>query len=145
MDRTKRQAKAARDQFQQQPTLDAPVEAEVQDLEQMVLQSRERVKAAKAAKQRAASLRQELLDLQEEEQSIAASQEALPASAPVPVVVDSAPAPVATDAGALVAASLQSAVIFIIYIYSRFITLWLTNLSKELTPSTFFWLRTILT
>ena len=102
MDRTKRQAKAARDQFQQQPTLDAPVDGEVQDLEQMVLQTRERVKAAKAAKLRAASLRQELLDLQEEEQSIAASEDVHPASAP---------APVATDTGALVAASLQSAVI----------------------------------
>ena len=115
MDRTKRQAKAARDQFQQQPTLDAPVEGEVQDLEQMVLQTRERVKAAKAAKLRAASLRRELLDLQEEEQSIAASEDVHPASAPGPVAPDTG-APIATDAGALVAASLNSAVIMSIFV-----------------------------
>ena len=54
MDRTKRLAKAAREQ--QQQVLDNSVDAEVQDLEEMVLQSRERVKAAKEAKSRAAAL-----------------------------------------------------------------------------------------
>ena len=100
MDRTKRQAKAAREQ--QQRNLDHQAEDEVQDLEQMVLQTRERLNAAKAAKSRAAALRQELLELQEEEQLVVASEEVVPA--PVPV-----PAPV-SDPGAFVAASLNSAV-----------------------------------
>ena len=124
MDRTKRQAKAARDQARR--AADPSPEDEVLDLEEVVLQTRERVKAAKAAKARSAALRQELLQLQEEEDSIAADNEpavpataVFPASAPAPAVADpsafvAAPAPAVTDPGAFVAASLNSAVISII-------------------------------
>lgn len=107
MDRTKRQAKAARKQAE------AVQDNEVLELEEVVFQARERVQAAKASKSRAAALRQELLQLQEEEESIAADQDAAPALLPL-----SAPAP--TDPGALVAASLSSAVN--IYFYSAFLT-----------------------
>ena len=103
MNRTKRQAKAAREQ-QQQLAFDVPLDGGVQDLEEMVLQTRDRVKAAKAARSRAASLRRELQELQDEEQSIA--EEADPTPTPFP----------STDPGALVAATLKSAV-FIIFIY----------------------------
>ena len=99
MDRTKRQANAVREQ--QQRSFGAPIEDEVQDLEEIVLQTRERVKTAKAAKSRAAALRRELQELQEEEQSIFASEEADPVPAPVPV---------SSDPGAFLAASLNSAV-----------------------------------
>ena len=98
MDRTKRLAKAAREQ--QQQALDIPAEGEVQDLEEMVRQTRERVKAVKSAKSRAAALRQELQELQEEEQSVVGEVD--PASVPAPV---SAP-----DPSTFVAATLKSAV-----------------------------------
>ena len=119
MDRTKRLAKAARDQEQQ--ALDIPVEDEVQDLEELVRRTRERVKAVKSAKSRAADLRRELQELEEEEQSVIAEVDHPPASAtvsasaPAPAVAVAAiPAPAAipavADPGALVAASLDSAV-----------------------------------
>ena len=95
MDRTKRLAIAAREQQQ----VDNPVNDEVQDLEEMVLQSRERVKAAKAAKSRAEVLRRELQELQEEERSIAEEANPAPFSASN------------VDPGAFVAATLKSAVI----------------------------------
>ena len=102
MDRTKRLAKAARDQ--QQQALGIPVKDEVQDLEEMVRRTRDRVKAVKSAKSRAAALRQELQDLEEEEQSVIAEDDPVPASsAPVPVA--------APDPSVLVAATLKSAVI----------------------------------
>ena len=105
MDRTKRQAKAARDHAKR--AAEPSPEEDVLELEEVVLQTRERVKAAKAAKARASSLRQELLQLQAEEESIAADPEsAMPAPATAPV-------PDATDPGAFVAASLSSAVIII--------------------------------
>ena len=98
MDRTKRQAKAAKEQLRRNEADD-----EVRDLEEIVLQTRERVKAAKAAKSRAAALRLELQELQEEEDSIHEE-------VPVPV-------PGASDPGAFVAASLQSAVLyFLLYV-----------------------------
>ena len=81
-------------------TSDASAEDEFQDLEEIVLQTRERVKAAKAAKSRAAALRRELQELQEEEESIAVSDEVDPVSAPLPD---------ASNPGAFVAASLKSA------------------------------------
>ena len=116
MDRTKRQVKAAREQ---QRVLELPVDDDVQDLEEVVLQTRERVKAAKAAKQRAAALHRELQELQDEEQSIIADQD----GNQVPPSL-SAPMPVSSDPGAFVAASLNSAVIYIslyIYFYIYFI------------------------
>ena len=97
MDRTKRQAKAAREQ---QRRNDVPAEDEVQDLEEIVFQTRERVKAAKAVKSRTDALRRELQELQEEEESIA--EEASPVTAPLPDP---------SDPGAFVAASFNSAVI----------------------------------
>ena len=97
MDRTKRMAKAAKEQ-QLQQSLDASLDGEVQDLEEMVRHTRERVQAAKAARSRAAALRLELQQLEEEERAVEA---------------DPAPAPVsATDSGAFVSASLKSAVRF---------------------------------
>ena len=118
MDRTKRLAKAARER---QQVADNPVATEVQDLEEMVLQSRERVKAAKAAKSHAAALRRELQELQEEEQSIAASEE-------VNLALFAAPS---ADPGAFMAATLKSAVItFIFSISIRKSYNILTNLSK---------------
>ena len=66
MDRTKRMAKAAKEQ-QQQQSLDVSLDGEVQDLEEMVRHTRERVQAAKAARSRAAALRLELQQLEEEE------------------------------------------------------------------------------
>ena len=109
MDRTKRLAKAARDQ--QQQALGIPVEDEVQDLEEMVRRTRERVKAVKSAKSRAAALRQELQELEEEEQSVIAEDDPSP----------SAPAPVSgPDPSAFVAATLKSAV-FIFSLLSYFL------------------------
>ena len=99
MDRTKRMAKAAKEQ-QQQRSLDASLDGEVQDLEEMVRHTRERVQAAKAARSRAAALRLELQQLEEEERAEAED--------PVPI----APVP-PTDPGAFVSASLKSAVTFI--------------------------------
>ena len=140
MDRTKRLAKAARDQ--QQQALGIPVEDEVQDLEEMVRRTRDRVKAVKSAKSRAAALRQELQELEEEEQSVIAEDDPVPApvSAPVPV---SAP-----DPSAFVAATLKSAVtifilrLILIYISCIFglgsVQASLLNLSKVLISLTFF-------
>ena len=102
MDRAKRQTKAAREQHKRKTDTLLTAEDEVMDLEEVVLQTREWVKAAKAAKSRAAELRREL---QEEEESIAAASdlEAAPVAGPVPV-------PDASDPGAFVTASLKSAV-----------------------------------
>ena len=61
MDRTKRQAKAAKELLRKKS------EDEVMDLEDVIRQTRERVNAAKAAKSHAADLRHELQELQEEE------------------------------------------------------------------------------
>ena len=107
MDRTKRQAKAARDQHKQRTTALLSNEDEVLDLEEVVLQTRQRVQAAKAAKARAAALRQELQDLHEEEESLAAAsdQEVAPAVPPAPVFCQEE-----SSAGALVATSLKSVV-----------------------------------
>ena len=80
MDRTKRQAKAAREQQRRED------EDEVQDLEEVIRQTRERVKVAKASKSRAAALRLELQDLQDEEQSIAGIEDTAPAADPAPPV-----------------------------------------------------------
>ena len=108
MDRTKRLAKAARDQEQQ--ALDIPVEDEVQDLEELVRRTRDRVKAVKLAKSRAAVLRQELQDLEEEEQSVIAEVDHPPAPATAPVPAS------APDPASFVAATLQSAVIILLLI-----------------------------
>ena len=112
MDRTKRQARAAREQHKKKTNAILSTEEEVLDLEEVVLQTRERVKATKAARSRAEALRRELQDLEEEEQSVLLSDE--DASPAVPVVPVPAPAPVPVpdpaDPGAFLAASLQSAV-----------------------------------
>ena len=100
MDRTRRQAKAAKG-LAKQAVDPAAVDDNAHDLEEVVFQTRERVKAARAAKARADALRQELLQLQEEEDSIAADHGS---AVPPPVV------PSAADPGAMVAASLDSAV-----------------------------------
>ena len=109
MDRTRRQAKAAKDLAKRAAEPIASTEDDVLELEEVVFQTRERVKAAKASKARAAALRKELLQLQEEEESIAADLDVV-TPAPPPV---SAPVLDASDPGALVAATLKSAVIFI--------------------------------
>ena len=83
-------------------------EDDVQDLEEAVRQTRERVKAAKATKSRAATLRRELQELQEEEASIAASEEVAPAPA------------LTSDPGAFVATSLQSAVFIYFLVFNTF-------------------------
>ena len=103
MDRTKRQAKAAREQHKKKANTLLSAEEEVLDLEEVLLQTRERVKATKAARSRAADLRRELKELEEEELSVIASDEEAVAPAPVPD---------ASDPGAFIAASLKSAVCF---------------------------------
>ena len=106
MDRTKRQAKAAKVQAKRAGEPFTSPEDEVTDLEEVVIQTRERIKAAKAAKARATALRQELLLLQEEEESIAGDLDVVtPAVPPI-----SAPVPDASDPGAFIAATLKSAV-----------------------------------
>ena len=105
MDRTKSQAKAAKVQAKRVAESFPSPEDEVTDLEEVVIQTRERIKAAKAAKARATALRQELLLLQEEEESIAGDLDVV---APAPPV--SAPVPDASDPGAFIAATLKSAV-----------------------------------
>ena len=116
MDRTKRQAKAAKVQGKRVAEPFASPEDEVTDLEEVVIQTRERIQAAKAAKARAAALRQELLLLQEEEESIAGDHNVV-APAPPPFSVAPAPPPVSapfpdpSDPGAFIAATLKSAVI----------------------------------
>ena len=103
MDRTKRRAKAAREQLKKKGNTLFSTEEEVMVLEDVVRQTRERVKAAKAAKSRTADLQRELRELQEEEDSLVASDhEAVPPPVPDP-----------SDAGAFVAASLKSAVSFL--------------------------------
>ena len=99
MDRTKHHAKAAREQHRQKTDNLLSVEDEVMDLKEVMLQTRERVKAAKAAKSRAADLRRQLQELQEEEDSLAASNHEV-APTHVPVADPS-------DTGAFVAASLS--------------------------------------
>ena len=112
MDRTRRQAKAAKG-LAKQAVDPSTADDNVPDLEEVVFQTRERVKAARAAKARADALRQELLQLQEEEVSIAADHGS---AVPAPVV------PAATDPGVMVAASLDSAVnILIFYSFNRYI------------------------
>ena len=105
MDRTKRQARAARDQHKKKTNTLLSAEEEVLDLEEVVLQTRERVKATKAARSCAEALRRELRDLEEEEQSILLSDDdaspvipPVPAAAPVP-----APVPDPADPGAFLA------------------------------------------
>ena len=70
MDRTKLQAKAARDQHKNRTNTLHSAEKEVLDLEEVLLQTRERVKATKAARSRAADLRRKLKEHEEEEQSV---------------------------------------------------------------------------
>ena len=105
MDRTKRQAKAAKVQSKRAAESFPSPEDEVTDLEEVVIQTRERIKAAKAAKARATALRQELLQLQEEEESMAGDPDIVAPALPVP-----APVPDASDPGAFIAATLKSAV-----------------------------------
>ena len=113
MDRTKRQAKAAREQHKKKTDTLFSAEEEVMDFEDVVRQTRERVKAAKAAKSRAADLCCELQELQEEEESLAASDhEAVPTPVPDP-----------SDASAFVVASLKSAVSLLALFYVYFLAL----------------------
>ena len=104
MDCTKRHARAAHDQHKKKTSSLLSTEEEVLDLEEVLLQTRERVQATKAARARTANLRRQLEELQEEE------EEAVQDSDPDPVQ-PSATDP--TDVAALVAASLKIAVSFI--------------------------------
>ena len=76
MDKTKRHPKAAREQHKSRTENLLSAEEEVLDLEEVLLQTRERVKATKATHSRASAIRQELLELQEEEESILGHQDA---------------------------------------------------------------------
>ena len=102
MDRTKRQAKAAREQHRKKTSTLLSAEEEVLDLDEVLHQTRERVNATKAARSHAADLRRQLQELQEEEEEEEirdSDQEQEVAATPDP-----------TDAGAFVAASLKSAI-----------------------------------
>ena len=104
MDKTKRHAKAAREQHRQRTDNLLSAEGEVLDLEEVLIQTRERVKATKAAHSRAEAIRRELQDLHEEEESVLALQQDVPD-----------PVPDASDPSAFIAATLKSAVNISLY------------------------------
>ena len=110
MARTKRQAKAARENLKKNSQACSSLEEEALDLEELLAKSREKAEAAKAARERVARLRRELEefdngDIQDPDSDL--DQD--PVSAP------SAPAPAAPDVATALAATLQSAVTIFLY------------------------------
>ena len=109
MDRTKRQAKAARELTKKRSKALSSAEEDVLDLEEMLAQAQQKADATKAARARAADLRRQLQALQDDEDAIS-DQDHLSLQAAVPAAVPvTATAP--ADVASALAVSLQSAVI----------------------------------
>ena len=115
MDRTKRQAKAARELTKKRSKALSSAEEDVLDLEEMLAQAQQKADATKAARARAADLRRQLQALQDDEDAMS-DQDHLPLQAAAPAAVPApAPATVPADVASALAVSLQSAVICFLF------------------------------
>ena len=105
MARTKKQAKAARENLKKNSQACSSLEEEALDLEELLAKSREKAEATKAARDRVARLRRELEEFENGEFNH-------PDSDPDqdPAVIQPASAPAAPDVATALAATLQSAV-----------------------------------
>ena len=88
MDRTKRQAKAARENLKKNSKTLSSFEEDAMGLEELLLQSRKKADATKAARARVADLHRQLEELQNEEDLVPISNQD-----PEPEVAQPAPAP----------------------------------------------------
>ena len=99
MDRTKRQAKAARENLKKNSKALSSYEEEAMDLEELLSQSRQKAEATKAARARVASLRRQLEEFEAESPEHPSDHE------PEADAVQPAPVP---DVASALAASLQA-------------------------------------
>ena len=100
MDRTKRQAKAARENLKKNAKSISSYEEEAMDLEELLSQSREKAQAAKAARERVISLRRQLEEFEAETPDHSDHDQESEAVQPTP----------APDVASALAASLQASV-----------------------------------
>ena len=105
MARTKRQAKAARENLKKNSKACSSLEEEALDLGELLAKSREKAEAAKAARDRVARLRRELEEFDNGDFHDPDSDQDQD-----PVSAQPAPVPAAPDVATALAASLQSAV-----------------------------------
>ena len=106
MARTKKQAKAARENLKKNAQACSSLEEEALDLEELLVKSREKAEATKAARDRVARLRRELEEFEGENfHDHESDQDPDPVAAPPSAV------PAAPDVATALAASLQSVVI----------------------------------
>ena len=109
MGRTKKQAKAARDNLKKNAQACSSLEEEALDLEELLAKSREKVEATKAARDRVARLRREL-EAFESEQHPDPDSDQDHDQEPLGYQPASASAPAAPDVASALATSLQAAV-----------------------------------
>ena len=127
MARTKRQAKAARDNLKKNSQACSSLDKEALDLEELLAKSREKAEAAKAARERVARLRRELEELDSGAyQNPDSDHDQDPVSAPSAP----APAPAAPDVATALAATLQSTVIMFFTLISLML-IWLSCWNVE--------------
>ena len=124
MGRTKKQAKAARDNLKKNVQACSSLEEEAMGLEELLAKSREKAEATKAARDRVARLRRELEEFESEQHHVFDSdqdhdQEPLSHQPVLPAAPVSAPA--APDVASALATSLQAAVIIIAHFLRIFI------------------------
>ena len=116
MGRTKKQAKAARENLKKNDQACSSLEEEALGLEELLAKSRERAEATKAARDRVAQLRRELEEFESEQhQDLDSDQDhdQEPLSHQPVLAAAPAPAPAAPDVASALATSLQAAVIII--------------------------------
>ena len=106
MARTKKQARAARENLKKNTRACSSLEEEALDLEELLVKSREKAEATKAARDRVARLRRELEEFEGGDYHDQDSDQD-----PDPIAAQPAPVPAAPDVATALAASLQSAVI----------------------------------
>ena len=125
MGRTKKQAKAARDNLKKNVQACSSLEEEALGLEELLVKSREKAEATKAARDRVARLRRELEEFENEQhQDLDSDQDHDPEPLSHQPVFAAAPAPAAPDVASALATSLQAAVIIIAFICNLYVGLW---------------------
>ena len=120
MGRTKKQAKAARDNLKKNVQACSSLEEEALDLEELIAKSREKAESTKAARDRVARLRRELEELENEQHQDPDSDQDLdqePLSHQPVLAAVPASAPAAPDVASALATSLQAAVIIIAHFH----------------------------
>ena len=108
MARTKKQAKAARENLKKNSQACSSLEEEALDLEELLVKSREKAEATKAARDRVARLRRELEEFEGENFPVHDQESD---QDPDPVAAQPAVVPAAPDVATALTASLQSVVI----------------------------------